>query len=476
MKKQNPLVLLFSVVFSLPLIAQPETSSLSGSAGTCYAQCYIQDEYEITEERIMVKDLQVLTEVSVPEYTTIKRKVLISKASIKKVPTPPLYETISEQVLIAPERKELRVVPAVYETYSEQIEIKPASKRFILKTNGIGKGGELSVIGALLPYVITPASFSIDRVPLAYEEKEERTLVRPATDKWVYKDNAKSCLSIDPKDCMQMTLIKVPAEYQTVLVRTPKACPEGYLVSSVGSGFDTPKDCIRITPIPATYGRAAPTPTFVEEAIPAEYITIKKQRLVTPAIVEEVMVPAEYKTITKQVLKKAAGFEEITAPAEYQTIEIKARKGLELLDGFEWSEDGIIQTVTASTTTINIESPEIYANWSTAGCPTGFDYDKESYACKRSLVVPAEYRTITKRTIKEKGGFSEWKEVLCPGKISNAVEQIQKALNTRGFDPGPIDNIMGPKTRAALIQFQEENNLPHGNLDLETMAALGIQG
>jgi len=27
-----------------------------------------------------------------------------------------------------------------------------------------------------------------------------------------------------------------------------------------------------------------------------------------------------------------------------------------------------------------------------------------------------------------------------------------------------------------IMQFQEENNLPHGNLDLETMAALGIQG
>ena len=476
MKKPNLLALLFSVVFSISLIAQPQTSPISGSAGTCYAQCYIQDEYEVTEERIMIKDVQVLTEISPPEYTTIKRKILIRPASVKKVPTPPVYETVSEQVLVEPERKELRVVPAVYETYTEQIEIKPASKKIILKTSGVGKGGDLSAIGTVLPYVINPASFSIDRVPLEYDTKEETTMIRPATSKWIYKENAKSCLSMDPKDCMQMTLVDIPAAYQTVMVKTPKTCPEGYLPSSDGTGLDAPKDCIRITPIPATYGTAAPSPSFVEETIPAEYMTIEKQRLVTPVTVEEVITPAKYKTITKQVLKKEAGFEEIKAPAEYQSIDIKVRKGLDLLDGFEWSDYGIIQTVAASTDPINIESPEIYTNWATAGCPTGFKYDEESYACKRNLVIPAEYRTVTKRTIKKKGGFSEWKEVVCPGKISNAIEQVQKALIKKGFDPGPVDNILGPKTRAALIQFQEENNLPHGNLDLETMAKLGIQG
>jgi len=274
---------------------------------------------------------------------------------------------------------------------------------------------------------------------------------------------------------MQMILVDVPAEFQTVVVKTPKTCPEGYIPSRIGSGLDTPKDCIRITPIAATYGAAAPLPSFVEETIPAEYMTIEKQRLVTPASVEEIVIPAIYKTITKQVLKKAIGFEEITAPAVYQTIDITMREGLELLEGFEWSDKGIIHTVAASTEPINIDSPEIYTNWATAGCPAGFKYDEDSYACKRNLVLPAEYRTLTKRTIKNKGGFSEWKEVICPGKISHVVEQIQKALIKEGFDPGPVDNIMGPKTRAALIQFQEKHNLPHGNLDLETMAALGIQ-
>ena len=476
MKKPNLLLLLFSTILCTSLIAQPKTSPLNGKAGTCYAQCYIQDEYEVTEERIMVKDVQVLTEISPPEYTTIQRKILITPASTKKVPTPPVYETVAEQVLVEPERKELQVVPAVYETYTEQVEIKPASKKIIIKTSGVGKGGDLSAIGTALPYVIAPASFNVDRLPLEYEEKEETTLIRPATSKWVYKENAKSCLSIDPKDCMQMILVDVPAAYQTVLIKTPKTCPEGYLPSSAGTGLDAPKDCIRITPIAATYGTAAPSPSFVEETIPAEYITIEKQRLVTPTTIEEIVIPAKYKTITKQVLKKEAGFKEITAPAVYQTLDIKWRKGLELLEGFEWSDYGIIQTVAASTEPMNIESPEIYTNWATAGCPAGFKYDEDSYACKRNLVIPAEYTTLTKRTIKNKGGFSEWKEVICPGKISNAVEQIQKALIKEGFDPGPVDNIMGPKTRAALIQFQEEHNLPHGNLDLETMAALGIEG
>ncbi|MEL6865256.1 MAG: peptidoglycan-binding domain-containing protein, partial [Bacteroidota bacterium] len=45
----------------------------------------------------------------------------------------------------------------------------------------------------------------------------------------------------------------------------------------------------------------------------------------------------------------------------------------------------------------------------------------------------------------------------------------------RGYDPGPTDNILGSRTKAALTKFQKDNSLPVGQLDMETLKALGIR-
>ena len=89
--------------------------------------------------------------------------------------------------------------------------------------------------------------------------------------------------------------------------------------------------------------------------------------------------------------------------------------------------------------------------------------------------IPAEYRTVTNRRLVKAGGFSEWREVLCQNKVNAVkVREIQAALKARGYDPGPVDNIMGSQTKAALVKFQKDNGLPIGQLDFETLRALGV--
>ncbi len=54
-----------------------------------------------------------------------------------------------------------------------------------------------------------------------------------------------------------------------------------------------------------------------------------------------------------------------------------------------------------------------------------------------------------------------------------AVRQIQGILHEHGYDPGPLDGLMGRQTRHALRQFQQAYNLPDsGQLDAATQAAL----
>jgi hypothetical protein len=53
------------------------------------------------------------------------------------------------------------------------------------------------------------------------------------------------------------------------------------------------------------------------------------------------------------------------------------------------------------------------------------------------------------------------------------IRQAQIALRDAGFEPGRIDGVMGPKTEAALRQFQGAQGLPQtGRLDATTQKQL----
>lgn len=57
------------------------------------------------------------------------------------------------------------------------------------------------------------------------------------------------------------------------------------------------------------------------------------------------------------------------------------------------------------------------------------------------------------------------------------VVAMQQALKDKGFDPGPIDGIEGPKTVSALKEYQKSENVAMtGTLDPGTAAKLGVNG
>ena len=56
------------------------------------------------------------------------------------------------------------------------------------------------------------------------------------------------------------------------------------------------------------------------------------------------------------------------------------------------------------------------------------------------------------------------------------IRSVQQNLNDRGYNAGPVDGIVGPRTRAALKEFQQSNGLnQNGQLDSQTLAALGVE-
>jgi lipoprotein-anchoring transpeptidase ErfK/SrfK len=55
---------------------------------------------------------------------------------------------------------------------------------------------------------------------------------------------------------------------------------------------------------------------------------------------------------------------------------------------------------------------------------------------------------------------------------AQSVFEVQLALARLGISPGSLDGLFGPKTRLALLAFQQKENLPPGALDASTKSRL----
>lgn len=56
------------------------------------------------------------------------------------------------------------------------------------------------------------------------------------------------------------------------------------------------------------------------------------------------------------------------------------------------------------------------------------------------------------------------------------VREAQRALRDLGYEPGPVDGVVGPRTREALAKYQRSEKIAvTGRLDPETMVRLDIQ-
>lgn len=204
--------------------------------------------------------------------------------------------------------------------------------------------------------------------------------------------------------------------------------------------------------IPATYKTLTDTvvikPASVRyKEIPAIYETTVEDVIVTPASQKwvkgsadagclsanpadcQVMclkeIPAVYKKVTRKTVKTPATREEIQVPAEYKVVTKKV-----------------------------VDQP----------------------ARQEQIEIAATYKDVMHKELVAKGGYSEWREILCGDKLTTAkITEIQMALKANGYDPGAIDNQFGGQTKAALIKYQQDKGLPVGNLNIETLKSLGVQ-
>lgn len=322
------------------------------------------------------------------------------------------YETVTEQVLVKDATYRIESTAPIYETVEETYEITPATTRIEVVPESRETITE--------QYEIEPASTRLEVVPAVYETREEKVEVQSGGTRLV-------CTPMVYKTESEQIEVS-PATTKWVRRKADRNClsadPNDCLVWCLVEVPAKTEVVTRRIPNCPTGSTINGDKCCKQESTPAQSTTIRKKVLKTPASVREIQIPAKMGTLTRKVIKEPSRTREIEVPAEYGK---RSRKVL--------------------------KTPGL----------------------QRQVEISPEYKTITKKVLVRTGGFSEWREVLCGSKITTAtVRSVQDALRSRGYDPGQTDNIMGKQTKAALAKFQKDNGLPIGNLDFETLRALGL--
>ncbi len=210
--------------------------------------------------------------------------------------------------------------------------------------------------------------------------------------------------------------------------------------------------------------------SFRIEKVPAKYETVYDTIVVKPAFQKTVTTPAQYDIVTE---------DKLVTTASQQWVKGKADKNC-LSSNPKDCEVWCLKEIPAIYEKVSRKVEKVAAATKTVDVPalTKVTPRKKLVEAAREnkIEIPATYKTVMKKVLVKKGGFQEWKEVVCEQDLTNnKIAQIQQALKREGYDPGPVDNEMGGKTKDALVKFQMDKGLPVGNLNMETLKSLGIQ-
>lgn len=260
--------------------------------------------------------------------------------------------------------------------------------------------------------LVKEASTKLRKVPAVYETRTDRVMVKEAAT----------------------TYRVIPATYRTETDRIVTQ-PEQKKIRTVKAKYITKTRQVLVSEARGEWVKKKKDPScFSEnpedcyiacyEEIPAKYRTETYQILDTPAQTIEDIIPAKYQTVTKRVIDQPARTEERVIDPVYKTITSKV-----------------------------LVSPE----------------------STTEEVIPAVYKDVTERKLVSKGAYTGWTEILCAAKTSDStVKAVQRALRDKGYDVGPVDGVMGVRTQTMLKKYQQEFNLPIGNLNIETLKSLGV--
>lgn len=418
-----------------------------------------------------------------PVYKTETVSAVVKEATESLTIIPAKYTSSSERVLVKAESTTLTAVQPEFEEVSKKVQISAAETRWVRDS----LKGEISVSAGTMADLassgINPADarpgqcFYEHFKPGSYKTAEERIMTSAASE----------------------SLDVVPAEF-TISEKQIMTKAASKRLVEVPAVFKTVEEKVLIEPAKKVWKKGAGPIQKIDHAtgeimclvdVPAVYETVSKRAVAAPPLTTSVVVPAEFKKVSVQSVKTAASEVRRPIPAEYTTIKKTERAsdgslswvadaaGSSSIHGKHTGNVVCLRETPAEFETITqriVKTPGRFTTASVAAEYTNVPVRKlVSDATVSKLAVPEEKKSFVKR-LKVSDARLEWRPVLCETNMTDTtVIDIQRALSSKGYNPGSIDGVLGRGTMLAIEKFQKSNNLAQGGLTYPTLDALGIK-
>lgn len=495
--------------------------------------------FKTETEQVLVKAESVRYEPIALPLRTVTEEVVRNEASARLETVKPTLRTVAERVMVKEASRRLVEVPAVFETVTERVKVADASREwkrgsawigqaldvrplrgFVVGADGRVDGSQVEIgtaenrsVGVVDKTVVTANNTRLDddvmclvAIPERFETITRQVLKTPATVKEVEIPPEYATVTREVLNTQAGTReVGIPATYQTVtrqVIDTDKLRTMGYRFDAQGDIVATPKGerVLRAAAVAGVAGKGTTAGAesgeegYVREIkLPAEYRTLTRQVVATPATVRTVEVPATTKTVKTRVVSSPARTEEIIIPATTKTVtrQVVATPA----SSREIPVPAVMGTVQrqvvvtpASTRQIPVAAVKQTLSRRVVDTPATFREEVipavyktverqvvDTPATTREIAVPAQYETLSYQ-FKVSEAKADRRAVLCETNASPAkIMDIQRALRSAGFNPGAIDGVIRHDTMRAVNQYQQAKGLPvDGFLNLDTVKALGV--
>ncbi len=395
--------------------------------------------------------------IEVPaKYGTRSYQKLAAPATTNKSDVPAVYTTRTYRKLVTPATTRTEEVPAVYTTRSYQKVVTPAH------TVTVEIPARYETVSN--QKLVTPATTTVEEVPAQYTTRSYQKTSRQASANVVPCGG--TVLNVNFESGSAVLTAGSSAEINRVkAMLEEKSGVTAQLVGHTDSqGGEAANQSLSERRARAVYQ------ALVDAGIPASRLGYAGMGEAQPVATNETAAGRRQNRRTELVTSGDAGggdcnvygntsYQKLATPATVSTNEVPARY-----------ENVSYQKLVRDAAVSSADVPAQYGNR---------NYQKLAAAASTSVTeTPAQYNSITKTNLVRPGGFTEWREVVCETDVdANLYRNIQASLIEKGYNIGSAgaDGIWGAASKAALVKFQRDNNLPVGALNIETLKALGVR-
>jgi len=414
------------------------------------------------------------------KFATRSEEVVVQEASERVETIPAKFDTAEQTIVVREASRRFKVIPATYGEEFEKVQIRPAESSWTLS----GAGGAPASPGALEGIVRSGIQLANVETGTCFREFYTQPEYKTETSRVLVKQGSE-------------TISVSPAAYETVEERV--VVKEAYTRSvDVPATYRTESESVLVEPARSVWKKGRGPIEKLDNItgeimclveIPARYETLTKTVLDKPATSKTVEVPAVYETVKVQRLVKPAAENRKAIEAEYENLSTRVKiadagffwlkKGESANDSAKYSgrevcltpREAEFRTIkkTVVKTPARTEVIEIPAKYKTVKVTRLI-----SPATERRTPVPARTKTVS-RQVQVEPSRLQWRQILCETNTTpKLITSIQRALRREGFDPGPIDGVIGADTLEAIQEFQLKNSLDSGGITFETLKALKV--